>query len=574
VSGSTLDPTAARAAPNPAATMVVAVLADVDTLNPFVGTQATSTQIFRLTYDYLTDYSPADNSPVPALALTWTTSADGLTWTFHLREGVHWSDGKPLTSKDVAFTYRTLMAHPTLANSNQVHNFASVETPDPATVVITTKVPIPSMLTLDIPIAPEHLWAGHDPATELTGSAALVGSGPFRLLEARQAGYYRFAANTGYWRGSPKIDQLVLRYFTNSDTAVQSLRTGEVDVVAGLTPAQYDALADERRITRNAAQYSRFTELGFNPGAARADGTAIGDGHPALRDVRVRQAIDQAIDRKALVERVLDGHGSPGVGYLPPTFAPWGWQPPPGALRTFDPAAANRALDQAGYRRGADGVRLMPDGKRRLSFNLLVPNGRPHYQQSATYLTGWLAAVGIEVKAQLMSDSEKGARVSTGRYDLFLGGWILDPDPDFLLSVQTCDARPVGKETGTTDTFACDRTYDTLYQRQSQQIDREQRAGTVQQMQQRLYDDAELLTLYYPAVLEAYRGDRFAPLTRRPGGTGSIAGAWSYATAVPLARPAPDGRSVPVLPLIALTLLVVLIGAAVWRSRATRDQRE
>src|SRR3954454_12642019 len=321
-------------------TMVVGWLQDVDTLNPFVGVQATSTQIFRLTYDYLTDYSPLDNRPVPALAQSYHPSADGLTWTFTLRQGGRWSDGQPLTSKDVEFTYRTLMTHPALANSSQVRNFASVDAPDPATVVIRTKVPVPSMLSLDIPIVPAHLWAGHDPAHELSPAAARVGSGPFRLVEAT-SGAYRFARNPGYFRGPPKVEQLIFRYFSNSDAAVQALRKGEVDAVGGLTPAQFDALAGDRQIARNEAQYSRFTELGFNPGAARTDGTPIGNGHPALRDVRVRRAIDSAIDRPTLLRRVLGGHGAVGLGYLPPAFTPWGWQPPAGATRPFDPALAN-----------------------------------------------------------------------------------------------------------------------------------------------------------------------------------------------------------------------------------------
>lgn len=564
---------AARAeAPTPV-TMVVAALQDVDTLNPFVGSQATSTQIFRLTYDYLTDYSPVDNSPVPGLAKTWTTSADGLTWTFRLREGVRWSDGKPLTSKDIEFTYRTLMDHPTLANAAQVQNFAAVRASDPVTLVITTKVPIPNMLTLDIPIVPAHLWAGHDPETGLTGTAALVGSGPFHLVEVRQSSYYRFESTRGYWRGTPKVSGLIFRHFNDSDAAVQALRKGEVDVVGNLTPAQYDALAGDRRIARNEAQSSRFTELGFNAGAARADGTPIGNGHPALRDVQVREAVDRAIDRRVLVERVLDGHGTAGVGYLPPAFAPWGWQPPPTSIRGFDPAAANRILDEAGYRRGSDGVRLMPNSQRRLAFNLLVPNGRAHYQQSATYLTGWLKAIGIEIRPQLLSDTEKGARTAVGRYDMFLGGWILDPDPDYLLSVQTCGARPVGSAVGLTDTFVCDPGYDRLYQLQARQLSRDERARTVQQMQQRLYDNADLLTLYYPAVLEAYRGDRFAPLLRRPAAFGSVNGSWSYAAAVPL-RPAQPDQGVPIWPLVAVALLVVVIGGGLWRLRATRDHRE
>jgi peptide/nickel transport system substrate-binding protein len=569
--------------------LTVGLLQDVDSLNPFVGISASAVQVFGLHYDRLTEYRTADNRPVPGLATGWRTSPDGLTWTFTLRPGLRWSDGAPLTAADVAFTYTTLMRTPAAVTASAVKTFTAVTAPDATTVVIRTRVPTATMLALDVPVVPAHVWSRLDPLTGEPSATATgrglpppdtrVGSGPFRLTEAKAGRHYRLVARAGHWRGTPAVDEVLLRYFTNGDAAAQALRTGELDVVPNLTPAQADALAREPGIRTNEARGSRFTELAFNVGAALADGTPLGDGHPALADVRVRAAVEHAIDRRVLVDRVLAGHGDPGAGYFPPTYAPWAWTPG-ASVRSHDPAAANRLLDAAGYRRGPDGVRTVPAGRpgagRPLRFRLLVPVERAHYQQSATYLVRWLRGVGMAVDPLPAAGNRLGDLVDTGRYDMFLGGWLLDPDPDFLLSIHTCGARPDAAGDGNTGTFVCDRGLDRLYGEQAVQIDAGRRAELVRGFQRRMYELAPHVVLYYPSVLEAYRADRFTGLVRRPAKTGSVVGPWSYLSATPVAAPA-QGSAGP-WPALAATLTGALLLAAtglfVRRRRAARDDRE
>jgi peptide/nickel transport system substrate-binding protein len=550
----------------------VALLQDVDSLNPFLGAYLSSVQLFRLTYDYLTDYSPVDNHPVPGLAESWTTSRDGLRWTFRIRRGVRWSDGAPLTAADIAFTYQVLMRHPTAANASSVKTFHSVAAPDPTTLVVQTKAPTPTMLALDVPIVPAHVWRTRDPLDE--AGIPVVGSGPFRLVEARPSRFYRLARNPGYWRGAPRTAEVIFRAFTSSDAAVLALRKGEVEVVPSLTPAQYDALGGDLQIGRNEARGGRFNEVKINPGAARTDGTPIGDGNPALRDRRVRVALEYAIDRRLLVARVFGGHGEPGAGYFPGTYRPWSWQPPAGLRRDFDPARAERILDGAGYRRGPDGIRRLPGGQRRLALRLFVPGLRAYYQQSAGYLAAWWQRVGVEVDVRVMSDTQVSAQVGAGRYDLALGGWTLDPDPDYLLSVQTCGARPQADGPSTTDTFSCDAGYDDLYARQAVQIDPGARLVIVRELQRRMYEDGDRIVLYYPALLEAYRADRFTGFVRRPAGTGSIAGAWSYVSVTAVAPSRPTGGRTGVLVFaIGVSLAAAAGAAAAWRSWVSRGHR-
>lgn len=562
----------------------VGILQDAESLNPFLDTSASSVQIFRLNYDRLTDYRTADNAIVPGLATAWKVSADRKTWTFTLRSGVRWSDGKPLTAADVVFTFTTIMSHPSSVNSSEVKTFSSVTAPDGRTVVITTRVPTATMLAIDIPIVPAHVWGDLDPMAELRGGvSSLVGSGPFQLVEAKTGQQYRLSRNAKYWGGAPAMDTVVLRHFNNPDAAAQALRKGEIDLVGNLTPAQFGALSKEPSVTINEAKGSRYTDLVFNVGAARSDGKAVGDGHPALRDTRVRTAIELAIDRRTLVERVLSGHGEVGQAYFPPSYQPWSWQPGPGVRRDFDPAAANRLLDDAGYRRGSDGVRTMPasgpEAGRRLAFRLYAPVERPHYAQSGRYLVQWLHDIGMDVDLATRDSEQISEQVVAGEFDLFLGGWLLDPDPDYQLSIHTCGARPDANGDGSTNGFVCDRTLDALYLKQAEQVDHDQRLQLVEQFQQRLYELVPQVILYYPGVLEAYRNDRVSNLSRRPAATGSLVGSWSYVTAKPVTGSSvtngPSARLATVL-LWSLTLLVVAavtVVVLVRRRRSTDARR-
>src|SRR5205085_2753940 len=144
---------------------------------------------------------------------------------------------------------------------------------------------------------------------------------------------------------------------------VEALRKGEVDFVGGLTPAQFNALKGVAHVTLNNGGGKRFYALAINPGATTTDGRAFGDGNPALKDPLVRRAIMEAIDKPVLVDKTLGGFGAAGQGYVPPIFSAYTWKPSATETVGSDPGAANQLLDQAGYPKGADGMRRTPDGK-------------------------------------------------------------------------------------------------------------------------------------------------------------------------------------------------------------------
>ncbi|HVX46506.1 MAG TPA: ABC transporter substrate-binding protein, partial [Mycobacteriales bacterium] len=241
-------------------TLTIALTQEIDSLNPFQAYFSSSTQIGRLMYDFLTAYDAKDTHPIGGVADKWSYTKDKKTWTFHIADGHKWSDGKPVTAQDVAFTYNLIMTNEDAAkaNGNFVTNFKSVVAKDDHTLVITTKAPQATMLALDIPIVPEHIWKGQSPKNyKPEDHLPAVGDGPFILTDYKAGQYVKFKANKDYWRGAPKIDQLVFQEFSNPDAAVQALQKGEVDLISGTNAAQTRALEKDKNITVNKAQGKR-----------------------------------------------------------------------------------------------------------------------------------------------------------------------------------------------------------------------------------------------------------------------------------------------------------------------------
>jgi peptide/nickel transport system substrate-binding protein len=517
-------------------TFTVGILHDVDSLNPFTGIVTEAYEAYQVMYDYLSQYSAGDFKPADQLATAVSPSADGKTWTYTIRTGVTWSDGQPLTAKDVAYTIDRIIkgTYEQTNWGNYVANIQTVTAPNDTTVVMTTKAPTPVMTHLTLPILPQHVWSKIDEnaVKSYANDTGAVGSGPFVLAERKVGQYTRFVANKHYWGGAPKIDELVYRVYANPDAMAQALKKGEIDYADGLKASVWNGLKNTNGITSYAAVFTGFDELGFNTGAALTDGTPIGTGHPALKDVKVRQALNYAIDREALVKRTLDGHGSVGSTIIPPIY-PALHQDPPNPY-TFELAKANSLLDAAGYAKGADGVRRMPGGGKPLVFRMFARQPSQESQQSAKFIQGWFKQIGITVDVSVLAEDNLTEKLGQGDYDLFEWGWVVEPDPDYQLSVMTCGKRSY-KDSGEvianlSDSFYCNPAYDALYTQQATQIDATERAATVKKAEQLLYDEAPYAVLYYYDDLVAYNS-KWTGFVKQPSDRGMLLfqyGAWSY----------------------------------------------
>ena len=591
-SGTIAAPPAAAAAASPSAesgsTLRVAMDGSgVDTLNPFLAYFNASFDIFGAIYPTLTVIEP-DGQPGPYLAKSWTLSPDHLTWTFIIRSGLTWSDGSPLTSADIAWTFNLIMTNATAgtANGTLVANFASVTAPDPTTLVIKTKAPEANLLYIStpvysIPIVPKHIWAAHvaNLQTYKNDGFPVVGYGPWVLTRYVNGQYAEFDANKDFVLGAPKFDHLIELEYSNTDAAVAALKAGELDYVNGLDPVQYKAVQAGRNVSTAQAAGNGWYAVEINPGAKTRDGKAIGTGNPALQDPTVRRAISLSIDRKTLVDKVIDGEGQVGAGYLPPAFAQFYWTPPAGDAQNYDPAAADKLLDQAGYTMGPNGVRVDPKTGKPLNFRLGIHSNDPNDAAISTYLVGWLKAIGIQVTIQPMSMTALNSDLGKGDWDMLMDAWTGAPDPTYLLGIQTCSTLPLDDGTGgNTDSFFCDAQFDSLFQQQSTVFDPAQRAKVVDQMEQILYDaDVDQILYYYTVNIAS--SDKATGLftgTRAKDGLYPAQNSfWSYLKAVPVDDPGSSGGTVGLWAgVIAAAIVLGAAGFFLLRRRSGADDRE
>ncbi|MFF5206388.1 ABC transporter substrate-binding protein [Streptosporangium sp. NPDC000396] len=579
----------AAQAPEPGKKIVrLGVTQAMDSMNPFLAVRLISTSIHRWTYGYLTVPDPGTLKPSPDLAESWKASADKLTWTFTMRAGVKWSDGTPVTAGDAAWTLNTIMTVDAAkqANGPAVENFESVTASDDRTLVIKTKKPQATMLEIPIPIMPRHVWEKvGDIGTFENETYPIIGNGPYLVVEHKKNGYVRLKANPGYWRGAPKIDELHVIFYENPEAANAGLKKGDIDWIGRLAAPQFEALAGDPNIIQWNTQGRRSAYLQLNPGAQTIDNKPVGDGHPALKDPRVRQAIHYAIDKKALADQVQNGLAVPADGsIIPPMYQEFFWKAEGDDLVTHDAAKANKILDDAGYKRGPDGIRTMPDGRRKLEMRFSIHTDTPVEDKLAQFLTGWLKDIGIALSTRKL-DANKFTEETgfTGLFDIAISGWSVGPDPEEVLTTHLCSRRPTASgEGGGTESFYCDPEYEKLYRQQLTELDRTRRVEIIKRMQRRLYADAPVIALYYPNNLEGYRKDRITHITPVPENRGILYGGSGYwpvysldAVVTPTGQAGGGSGTGLVVGGIAA---VVILGAGglllARRRRSTADERE
>jgi peptide/nickel transport system substrate-binding protein len=502
-------------------TFTVAFTDPVDSLNPFVGYDADSYELWDLMYDYMVGYSMKDLSPVPALATKWETAADGKTWTFHIRSGVKWNDGVPLTAADIAYTYNRVLHGTTEAGNwgNYLNNVSTVTAPDATTVVLSMKKPNAVLPLLPIPIVPEHVWKNISekqikdfPNTPKNGKA-VVGSGPFNMVQGTEGGSsYTMEANKSYWGGKPHVDELDFKLYKAQDPAVQALIKGEVDYVNDISALQVRALKGKEGITAHNGISPSFEEIGFNTGSVNTKtDKPIGDPNPAVLDPKFRHALGYAVDRDRLVKSAYQGAALPGSTIIHPAYKRWVWTPPKDEAFTFDLKKAGEELDAAGYKKGSDGKRTLPDGKPIGALRLYARSSAPASLDTMNFLKEWLGDLGIDSKVSAIDESKLGDDIVDGDYDIFQWDWFVEPDPDGILADFTCAQRGA-----LSDSWYCNKAYDAMYQQQNQETDLSTREGIVKKMVQQLYEDTPYIVTAYPTLGEAFRSDRFACFQPQP----------------------------------------------------------
>jgi peptide/nickel transport system substrate-binding protein len=344
-----------------------------------------------------------------------------------------------------------------------------------------------------------------------------IGTGPFRVNSLdKDRRVIILDTNPDYFGGRAKINRMIFQTFDNSDAMIQALRVGDVDLLPEIPDSAFDAVGGFENV-KTVSQPGRYlTELILN--SAPEDHEPTPNRNPAITDPQVRLAIATAINKWDLVDVVLRGYGVPGVSIIPPTLGGGFWFNDRLSDVRFDLAEANRILEQAGYVRGADGIRVK-DGVR-LEFRLQYPSDEATYPRAADMIANWLKEIGIQVTASAVDpDSLVVATNPNADYDMVIWGWGSDPDPDFMLSVMTTDQYVEG---GWSDSGYSNPEYDRLYAEQQQALTPEERQAIVWKMQEIVFNDRPYIVLWYSNILQAYRSDRFSGFLESPIGIDSF----------------------------------------------------
>ena len=407
--------------------------ADPRTLNPlFVNPDAASVeqQVARLVFEPFVDLD-ARGRPQPALLRAIPTrangglSADGRTIVYRLRDGVRWSDGRPVTADDVLFTLHAILDPRNPVRSHEGYDLIDrAYARDARTVVFhLSRAWAPAVMTYFSYgfspqfVLPAHVLRAQTPLASAPFNAApAVGDGPYRFVEWRRGEGLRYAANPRYWRGAPKVAALAVSVIPAPSTNLLLLQSGALDwnLVA---PAQLAMLRGDARFGFVAVPTAVVAGLAFN--------TA----HAPLDDVRVRRALAMSVDRDAISRKITLGY-YPVTNVIQPRFS-WAFDP---AVREpgFDPAGADRLLDAAGWRRGPDGMRRRAGVPLRFTY-VQFPESATGVRVAAT-VAAELRQRGIDVTVKAVSNAQlflpRTGVLASGAFDIAYVPWTMGADPD------------------------------------------------------------------------------------------------------------------------------------------------
>jgi peptide/nickel transport system substrate-binding protein len=476
-----------------------------DTFNPFTTYTVLSEMAWLDVYSFLLRFDQSFQPVVPDLAYNWTISpisSSESVATFNLVKNATWSDGVPVTSQDVLYSYQ-------VANNSasRVEPFLipviSITAPDNYTVIFHYKpVAIFMSMTIaqQIAIVPAHVWKKYVPdpsnATQLGNyqDYPLVGCGPFTVTNYVQGQYIELTSNPNYFytARTPHFQRIILQFFKDPNSMIAALEAGQIDAAApSILPAQVSALKKgypDINVAVEPGAYMMYIAINIYP---------YGHGNPTLKDLRVRLALADAINMTELAQVIWQGYATPAGGlnplgniYYDPYLKPY----------LFDLNLANRILDDAGYKRGPDGIRVSPSGTR-LSYNFYVISSWPEEIQAARIIASWWKQIGVEA---IVTPEDGGALSAIiwpdFKQDFDLWDWEQTPALPTLLSVFMSNQI----ETGTSDSGMNDSSYDALYNQMMAAPTQQQVLSDAYQLQNILYQQLPYINLYYLKSVQAY----------------------------------------------------------------------
>jgi peptide/nickel transport system substrate-binding protein len=457
-------------------------------LDPRIGADAYSEHMHGLIFSSLVGRDDNMN-PIPDLAESWEIP-DPLTYIFHLRHGVRFHDGRPFTSADVKYTFDTIMAGPLKTpKRGSLKTVASIEAPDPYTVIFHLREPYASLL-----------WTLTTPGIGIvpTGSGAdfaqhPVGTGPFKFVSYAVDEQIVLERNPEYYGTVPKIHTLHMRIVTDALVRALELRKGSADAtINSLTPDMVVTLAKENGVRSDQQPGTSLAYLAFN----------FDD--PILKQREVRQALAYATDRDTIIRYLLRGQARPASSLLPPNH--WAFDPNVPQY-AFDPARAEALLDQAGLKRGPDGVRMR--------LTLKTSTDESVRLMSEAIAEQW-KKVGVELELRPLEFATLYSDITKGTFQIYALRWVgANNDPDIFEYVFSSKKFPPD---GANRGRYRNAELDSLLNQSRMEMDREKRKALLFQIQQIVATDEPYINLWYVDNVCVHR-DRLTNIRMSPDGS-------------------------------------------------------
>jgi peptide/nickel transport system substrate-binding protein/oligopeptide transport system substrate-binding protein len=449
--------------------------ADPVTLDPALSTDVQSGEVVTTIFDNLVRYD-VDGRLQPDLATRWEADSTGLHYTFHLRSGVTFSNGRPLTARDVEASVLRALAPGSRGRQwplepisgarayadGKATTLTGLQVPDDSTVVFTLDQPLnifPKFLAMPVaavvPTPTPADFAQHP-----------VGSGPWKLLSWSHDNLLVLARNDSYWGDKAKSDTLSIRIIPETATQAADFETGQLSVleVPYSETDRWTSLAADR-IKRRPAIRSWYVSINTTRGP--------------LKDVRVRQALNMAVDVETILKTILAGRGVHAAGAIPPGIDGYDNSRKP---YPYDPDSARALLKAAGYANGFS-VKLWR-------------SQRTEFARVAQAIQQGLGAVGVKVEIVERDATSVRAAVRNGETDLYLGDWYADyPDPEnFTYPLFNSSNRGPGGNYA----FLTDHLVDSMTTRLRTTMDEGEKKALARDVDQRIFDLAPWIFLWFP----------------------------------------------------------------------------
>lgn len=478
---------------------------DPSNLNILFGTETVDADLSMFWAAYLFHVDDR-NVLVPEMATREPTqrngdiSKDGLSIVYHLRKGVTWQDGAPFTAGDLVYAWRQILNPRNAVVSRQGYDLISrIEQRDPYTVVVHLKrryAPFVAgfftMANHPDCILPKHLLSKYADLNRVPYNELPIGTGPFRVERYERGSEIVFVANDKYWRGPPGLRRIEWHIVANDNTMLTMLQSHQIDFFYRAPATIVESLRGIPGTRLILSPFTQYADVGFNAGV------------PALRDVRVRRALAYATDRRALVDKVTHGTTILGETDQPP----FSWAYDPHARHyPYDPSAAARLLDEAGWRTQSSGIRA--NKGRPLALTLVSFTGSQTAAAAEELIQAQWRQAGVDVtiknypSGQLYATKSAGGIEQAGKFDVIFENWANGADPDDSILITCANVPPNGWNVY----HFCNRALDDAEQTALTNYDPKTRRAAYARVQELAAEGLPFFVLWYQQEIDVVSSD-------------------------------------------------------------------